>query len=278
MYSVVLADPTGPEVDGLVVIDTDTINVIKEGIKVWKKNIGSFADEYVDSDRKEIEFFTDIVLLCLSLSKLPSNYLELLKFRDAGSLMHNRIMAQIIADYYDPAIKMSITPQKNNAKKIHDFNIDQMKCEIKTIQSMGAHERGLRGHRLTDASYKSLVAAIRDDMDDAKKVGRDGMVFISSWSYKINSLLTAYFKNNLTLTLPIPTPGLTTLIMPSGHVSQDYYITFPTAQFLSIIESVLTFIQINGIAPIEMFLIREGLVHEAMTAAKPNSSAGYIFK
>jgi hypothetical protein len=278
VYSVVLSDPKGPKVDGLVVIDTDTINVIKEGIKIWKKNIGSFAGEYVESDRKEIEFFTDIVLLCLSLSKLPSNYLELLKFRDAGSLMHNRIMAQIIADYYDPAIKMSITPQKNNAKKIHDFNIGPIKCEIKTIQSMGVHERAMGGHRFTNTSYKSLVSAIRDDMDDAKKVGSDGMVFISSWSYKINSILSAYFKNKLTLTLPIPTPGLITLIMPSGHVSQDYYVTFPTSQFLSIIESVLTLIQTNGVAPIEMFLIREGLVHEAMTAAIPNSSAGYFFK
>ncbi|TVP41286.1 hypothetical protein [Candidatus Nitrosocosmicus arcticus] len=273
----ILSDPNGPTFDYLMQIDANTIDIIREGLDNWKKNIAPIADEYLGSDRKEIEFFIDIVLLCSSLFKLPKNYLELLKFRDAGSLMHNRIMAQVIAEYYDPKIKLSLA-RKNNTNKIHDFNIGLIKCEVKTIQSIGELEWILGGHRLTDSSYRSLVSAIRDDIEDAKKVGSDGMVFISPWSYNINSLFRLYFKNKLVITPPIPIPGTTTLVVSSRYISENYYVTFQTDQFLLNIESALTVIQTHRLAPIELNFVRRGFVFEATTAGKPNSSVGYSFK
>lgn len=53
----------------------------------------------MDDDRKEIEFFNDIILLAKYQSYLPQDSNYLLKAGDGTELMHNRIVAQILYEY-----------------------------------------------------------------------------------------------------------------------------------------------------------------------------------
>jgi hypothetical protein len=153
------------------------------------------------------------------------------------------------------------------------------KCEVKTIQSIGELEhRPLGGYRLTNASYNSIILAIRDDLEDAKKVGNTGVTIIAPWSYRINAILRMYFEKELLLYPPPPSPNLTMLVLTSNHVFEDYYVPLPRDRALSILENAFSFIQVYGIRPLIQVPIREGLTIQATTASRVGSTAGYSFK
>jgi hypothetical protein len=54
-YSVVLRDPAEVPYVNRVVIEDQTINLIKKSLIVWKDRIKQFAEQYLKDDRKEIE-------------------------------------------------------------------------------------------------------------------------------------------------------------------------------------------------------------------------------
>ena len=177
-------------------INDKTIVSINDALAIWKNKIYTFAYYYINSDRKEIEFFNDIITISKSLSVLPKKCLGLLEIGEATTLFHNRLIAQIIESYYEDDMAINL-PSSKSKQKIHDFEIKELKCEVKTIQSLGDIERDVgKGFRLKDKTYKSLSLAIRDDLDNADKVRNIGMVFLAPYSYNINSILCSYFESN----------------------------------------------------------------------------------
>jgi hypothetical protein len=222
-YSAILKDPAEVPYVNQVIINDKTINMVKRSLTVWGDRTNQFAEQYLKDDRKEIELFNDIVTLARCLSQLPDEYSSILKFSGATDLLHNRIMAQIMYEYYSLGFHLNPTPIKHTGQKIHDFDAsgynNTYKCEVKTIQSVGELEhRSLGGYRLTDASYKSIISAIRDDLEDAKKVGDTGIIIIAPWSYRINALLRVYFEKQLVLFPPPPSPNTTVLVLTSDRV------------------------------------------------------------
>jgi hypothetical protein len=191
-------------------------------------------------------------------------------------------MAQIMSEYSSIGFHLRPTSNKHTGPKIHDFDAlgynTVYKCEVKTIQSIGELEhRSLGGYRLTDASYKSVISAIRDDLEDAEKGGNTDVIVIAPWSYKISALLRVYFKRGLLLFPPPPSSNLTILILTSDHVFEDYYVSLPSDHALSMLETALSYIQVFGISPLIQVPVREGLTIQASTAPRVGSVAGYSF-
>lgn len=240
-----------------------------------------FAESYMKDDRKEVEFLHDIVALSKDISKLSSQANHLISIGAASDLMHNRIVAQLLAIYKDMGCSVNERPTADvNGGPVHDFNIEGLKCDVKTIQSIGDLEYvATGGLRLTSKSNSSLSSRIYDDVHKAiGQVGDKGMIFIAPWSYRINGLLRSYFSDKLLLYPPPPTPGLTVLILTSEKAFEDYYIAFQTERVTSEMQQVLEKIQLTGVTQVGMIPIRKGLTMRASTASRPGSSAGFFFK
>jgi hypothetical protein len=281
-YSAVLKDPTEVPYVNQVIIDDKTIEMVRKSVSIWGDKVNQFAEQYLKDDRKEIELFNDIVTLAKCLAQLPNECSSILKFSGATDLLHSRIMAQIMCEYYSLGFQIKPTSNKHSGQKIHDFDASGYntvyKCEVKTIQSIGELEhRPLGGYRLTNASYKSIVSAIRDDLEDAKKIGDTDITIIAPWSYRINALLRVYFEKELLLFPPPPSLDVTILVLTSNHVFEDYYVSLPSDRALSILETAFSHIQVYGITPLIQVPIREGLTIQASTAPRKGSSAGYSF-
>jgi hypothetical protein len=282
-YSVVLRDPEEMNYINHIPLDGPTISIVKKALETWGSRASNFAEQYVKDARQEIEFFNDVITLSKCLSNLPSTFLNILDFGEATVLLHNRIMTQIIYEYYSLGFKISLTPTKHTGRKIHDFETrgynSVYNCEVKTIQSIGEIEpRPLGGFRLTQKSHDSLVSAIRTDLEDAEKVGENGIVIISPWSYRINALLRKYFEKQLLLFPPIPCTYTTILVLTSNNVFQDYYVSFPSKYALTQHENAFSNIQLYGISTLVQTPIREGLTIRMTTAPKAGSSVGYRFR
>lgn len=282
-YSTVLKDPGEVPCIDQVIIDDENIEMIRKSLTVWGDRIDKFVEQYLKDDRKEIELFNDIVTLARCLSQLPSDHQSILKFGAATDLLHNRIMAQIIYEYHNLGFHIKLTSTKNTGQKIHDFDASicnvTYKCEVKTVQSIGELEhRPEGGYRLTDSSYKTIISKMRDHLEDAKKNGNTDVVIIAPWSYRINALLSEYFKKELLVYPPPPYPNITILVLTSDHVFEDYYVSFPTKLFLSIIEACFSFIQKSGIGSLIQNPIRKGLTIRISPASGAGSVAGYSFK
>jgi hypothetical protein len=282
-YSAVLRNPAEIPYVNQVVIDDETVNMVRNSLTIWEDRIYQFAEQYLKDDRKEIELFNDIVTLARCLSQLPNECLSILGFRGATDLLHNRIMAQIMYEYHTLGFHVKPTTNKHPRQKIHDFDVYRYnaayKCEVKTIQSIGELEhRSLGGYRLTDSSYKSIILAIRDDLEDAKKVGDTDIIIIAPWSYRINALLRRYFEKQLMFFPAPPSPNTTILVLTSERVFEDYYVSLPSDRALSILEDVFSFIQAYGICPLIQVPIREGLTIRASTATRDGSNVGYSLK
>ena len=282
-YSVVLRDPAEINYINHIPLDDQTINIIKMAVAKWGSRVSNFAEQYLKDYRMEIEFFNDIVTLCKCLSNLPSKFLNILDFGEATVLLHNRIMAQIIYEYCSLGFEISLTPTRHTGTKIYDFETrgynSVYNCEVKTIQSIGEIEpRPLGGFRLTQKSHDSLVSAIRTDLEDTEKVGENGIVIISPWSYRINALLRKYFEKQLLLFPPIPRTNTTILVLTSNNVFQDYYVSFLSKYALTQLENAFSNIQLYGISPLFQTPIREGLAIRMTTAPRAGSSVGYRFR
>jgi hypothetical protein len=280
-YSVVLRDPAAVPYVNEVIIDDKTINTVRSSLTIWGDKINQFAEQYLKDDRKEIELFNDIVTLAKCLSSLPDECLSLLKLSGATDLLHNRVMAQVMEKYHGLGFDVKLVSNKHTGRKKYDFDAlgynTLYKCEVKTVQSIGELEHiSSGGYRLTDASYKSVVSAIRDDLEDARKGGKTDIIAIAPWSYRINALLRVYFKKDF-MFLPTPSSNLTILVLPSDHVFEDYYVSFPTDSAQLILENTFTYIQKNGVIPLTQVPIREGLTIQTSTAPRAGSRAGYSF-
>lgn len=118
--------------------------------------------------------------------------------------------------------------------------------------------------------------AIRDDLENAKKVGDTDIIIIAPWSYRINALLRRYFEKQLLFFPPPPSPNTTILVLTSDRVFEDYYVSLPSDRALSILEDAFSSIQADGISPLIQVPIREGLT--IRIASRDGSSAGYSFK
>ncbi len=136
---------------------------------------------YLDTDRKEIEFFNDIILLAKYLFFIPQESNYLLKIGDGTELMHNKIAAQILYEYSQFGYQVDSIPKNYLLPKRHDFNVGEYRCEVKTIQSLGKLEKTLFGRmRLTEDSASSLLQGIIDDVEIAtKQVGKEGIIILS---------------------------------------------------------------------------------------------------
>jgi hypothetical protein len=112
----------------------------------------------------------DSVALARYVSLLGSKAENLLDIGDSTTLMHNRVMAQVMREYNDVGCNVDSKPQNFLGKKRHDFNIENICCEVKTIQIFGELERFVAGgQKLTDSFHGSLVNSFRHDLEKAKE-------------------------------------------------------------------------------------------------------------
>jgi hypothetical protein len=263
-YSAILNDRYICNLD----IDGATINTIRTILDIWRNNKVTFAQEYIKSDRTDIEFLYDVVALAKYASKLPKYCKTLLKVRESSTLMHNRIMAQLLHQYHSIGLQVNPKPTNFLNNKRHDFNVSLFRCEVKTIQPIGMLEyKSLRGLRFTAAFERTLAADIRDDLEYAREqVREDGIIILAPWSYRINALLTSHFKGQLSIFPPPPKPNLTILVLTSRKAFEDYYISFHTCQAQYQLQIAFSYIQAFGIMGTTQTFIREGFPFRASTA------------
>lgn len=258
----------------------DTVKTIKETLNVWGESRTKIAGDYVKDRRNHDAFLHDTVAFAKYISMLSADCKSLIKdVYDGKMLMHNRIVTQLLYEYKKLGYKIDPIPTNFLNGKKHDFNISEFRCEVKTIQTLAKLESSpSAGTRFTPSCKNSLVAAIRDDIEKAREqVGNDGIIVLAPWSHKINAILRKYFEKQLSVTPPAPAPNLTILVLTSEKAFEDYYISFPTRQAISIFESVFEEIQATGLKGIHFIFIRDGLTFSVSTAPVPGSSAGMVF-
>jgi hypothetical protein len=275
-YSVLLEDE-----HGVAILNDNELNKIMKILERLEDKLLIFAEEYSKDDRKEIEFLHDLVAMGKYISKLPSETDYLMNMGAPSDLMHNRIQAQLMAYYTDMGCNAPPRPVNFvNQNLKHDFNLANVRCDVKTIQSNGEIEHmALGGFRLSQKSFLCLTATIQNDIEKAQQqVGSQGMIFIAPWSYRINALLRKCFEGRLSLHPPPPTPNSTTLVLTTKKAFEDEYVTFNTAAVMSDLLATLDMMQALGVKNITQIPIREGLTMRTTTAPRAGSVAGYIFK
>jgi hypothetical protein len=243
-------------------LGTRLVHTINSMLSRWGDRRNGIAERYIRDKKNDYAFLYDSIALARHVSSLARDTENLLDIGDNTTLMHNRVIAQLMQEYSDLGCKVDSEPQNFPGKMRHDFNIENVHCEVKTIQTFGNLERFVAGgHKLTDSCYASLVLSLRRDLEKAKEqVGKNGMIILSFWSYKLNGLLNAFFNqhNGQTL-LPPPTINSTILTLPTREAFQDRYITLNTDHVVAELERVLSHIQSHGIDKIPFYLHREGL-------------------
>jgi hypothetical protein len=276
-YSAILKDEN---TIGFQATDEEINKVIMILDKLGERAV-NFAQQYMKDDRKEVEFLHDIVCMVRYLSTLPSEATYLMNMGAPTELMHNRIVAQLLAYYNHEECDIRVKPEPNKVgTSVNDFNVSRMRCKVKSVQSdieLLLTPLGVR--RLSEKSFRSLGAALQDDIDEAKEqVGNEGIIFVAPWSYLLNGVLRTYFSNKLSIYPPAPMPNATVLILTSQNAFEDLYVTFDTDSAYSELITAFNTIQFQGISNIEVMPIRHGLPMQATTAAHPGSNAGFRFK
>jgi hypothetical protein len=246
-------------------LGTNLVHTINGMLSRWGERRNRIAERYIRDKKNDYAFLYDSVALARHVSLLASETENLLDIGDNTTLMHNRVIAQLMQEYSDLGCNVNSKPPNFPGKMKHDFNIENIRCEVKTIQTFGNLERFVAGgHRLTDSCYASLVLSLRRDLEKAKEqLGKNGMIILSFWSYKLNGLLNAFFNqhNGQTL-LPAPTFNSTILTLPTREAFRDRYITLKTDHVVAELERVFSHIQSIGIDKIPFYFHREGLTIE----------------
>jgi hypothetical protein len=266
---------------GVSIIDQPTINMIRNALHIWKQDKVKFAQDYLETERTESEFLHDVVSLARYLSRLPPNCSNLLKFRDGSTLMHNRIMAQLMDQYHSVGLDINPTPSNHIGDKRHDFNVSLFRCEVKTIQPIGSiQRRRLGGFKFKPRFEATLLSSIlHNKLEEAREqVGPDGIVILAPWSYNINAIFSRVFEGRLLLFPPPPSPNTTMLVLTSERSFNDHYVVFQTDRVVPIMNNIFSNIQAFGVPDIALIFGRDGLPIRFTTAPRPGSSAGASYE
>lgn len=261
-------------------VGPNTIAIIQQILEKWGNRKISIAEQYRKDRRNESAFLYDLVALAKHVSLLHVNAENLLDVGEGTILMHNRIMAQILHEYENLGYVPDPRPTNFVDTKVHDLNLSDFRCEVKTIQTLGKLENHpLGGMRLTEFYKKSLIAKLRDDLTYAKnQVGDKGIIIIAPWSYKINAILRKCFENILSKFPPPLEPNTTILVLTSRTAFEDLYLLMPTDFVLSIFEEIFTQIEIYGIKGLSFNYISEGLIFRIVTAPVKGSYISMQFE
>jgi hypothetical protein len=276
-YSVIMNDRSMSQVE----ISDMTIDKIRTFMDKSRNHILRIADEYVTKDRKESSFFNDVVTLANCLSGLSAETDYLLKLRETTELLHNRIVAQLLNYYTQIGCQVNPKPIVHNKNsRRHDFNVQGLKCEVKTIQTIGEIEiNHTAGVRFTHEYAEMLIKTMRRDLEDAMdQLQAKGMIFIAPWSYKLSGVLRQAFHKEAVMFPPPPQRDLTVLVLESKKAFEDFYVPLPTAQALQLLTMAIHRIQMYGVKGSIFPMIREGMPMRITTSANPGSRAGYSFK
>jgi hypothetical protein len=262
-------------------LGTNLVQTINRMLSRWGDRKNGIADGYIRYKINDYTFLYDSVALARYVSLLGSRAENLLDIGDSTTLMHNRVIAQLMQEYSDVGCNVDSKPQNFLGKKRHDFNIEKIRCEVKTIQTFGELERFVAGgQKLTDSFHASLVNSFRHDLEKAKEqVGREGVIIVSFWSYKINGVLNAFFNQQQPLTFlpPVPSTNITILTLPTREAFRDCYVTLNTDHVVSELGRIFNHIQAHGVHNIHFYLMREGLTIRATTAPVAGASVGFTF-
>jgi hypothetical protein len=256
------------------------INMVRQALSMWSSRRAIFAERYIADDRKQIEFLNDVVAISRYLSNLPSESEILLKIGDGTLLMHNRIIAQLLYEYHKLDYDIDPRPANSIGEKVHDFNVSEFRCEVKTIQILGELEKTVnRTVRLSTNCERSLILKIRENLDEAiSQVGNDGIIIFAPWSYRLNAVLRSYFQRDLALFPPVLAPGMSILVLTSNLSFQDYYIWFPTSLAKSFFENTFSMIQGFGAKGFSINYMKRGIPIRVSTSPVAGSTAGFIFQ
>jgi hypothetical protein len=264
-----------------VEISGATIDKIGMFMDKSRDQILKIADDYVTQDRKESSFFNDVITLASAVSGLSPESYYLLDVGDTTELLHNRIVAQLLNYYNQLGCKISLRPIVQDKNSLpHDFHVEGLKCEVKTIQTIGeiemTHTAGLR---FTHKYAEMLIETFKRDLQDAKEqLDEKGIIFIAPWSYKLSGVLRQAFDREAIIFPPAPQRDLTVLVLESENAFEDFYVSFPTPHALRLLTMAIYKVQTYGIKGPIFPLIRKEMPMRFTTAAKPGSTVGYTFK
>jgi hypothetical protein len=244
----------------------EELDMLRLMLQDWGLAKTAIANRYINDHRNRPAFLYDTFALVRYLNRLSRASDVLAKINDDTTLMHNRIIAQVMYEYEQLGYVVDSKPQNFLIPRKHDFNVGNFRCEVKTILTLGKLERSPLGlWRFTDSCAKSLLSALYDDIAKAKEqAGKDGVIILAPWSYKINSVFLTHFENRLSKFPPALAPGMTILILSSDLAFEDYYIALPSARIESILTDALTNIQTYGMKGYMYTLFRGGFAISIM--------------
>lgn len=216
------------------------IDALDRMLDIWGQKRIPIAEGYLEQKINDYPFLYDAVGLALYVSRLGQHAYNLFEVGESTTLMHNRVIAQTMSEYASLGCKVNSRPVDFLSPRRHDFDVMNLRCEVKTVQALGKLERFvLGGRKLSSSTYETLTASLRDHLGKAREqAGRDGMIFLSFWSYALNGLLEATFRDEklLQTVIPPPTQNTTVLCITSFNAFLDYYVVLRGDLALSILE------------------------------------------
>jgi len=255
------------------------LQTLEKILQQWGALRVEIVNEYIRDRRNADAFLHDFVAFGKYLSSLPQNCEILVNdVNDGKILMHNRIITQLLHYYYSIGCKINPKPANRINGKVHDFDVGNFRCEVKTIQGKASIQGTNLGHRFNPSFAKTLLAGIKDDLDEAEiQVGKDGIIILAPWSHKINSIFRKYFENKLSNTPPKLQSNLTIFVLTSDKAFEDYYVSIPTSKIREELDSMMQNIQTNCVRGLSFAFIRDGLRLRLGTAPIAGSSVAIFY-
>jgi hypothetical protein len=229
-------------------LEPKIIDIADFMLKTWGEKVFNFFDEY-DENRMRMCFLVDFERLALYIQNL-SDIKDIRSLVDASNytqLFHNRHLAQLMVDYRSEGNSVDLEVAIPSHHRRHDFNVNDISCEVKTIQSLACFD--LRHHWLgfEEESLKRLFQNLKTVVANAiDQVGNDGIVFIAFLGLETNFILHEYFGS--ISPKQIPPPRKANLILksyiaagpPTGE--SERYFSFPLSTYNKDLEDLYTFL------------------------------------
>ena len=210
--------------------DQNEIQEISNWINDNNQKLLNIGTEFESYDRQIYFFLYEIIAIFFAMKTIPVKWKNqiLTDVKDATSLYHGRILAEIVANYKETTcVKLHPT----FGQRVPDLQINNILVDVKTILLTGKNR-----HKLMIQFADRLRKVIIEDENKKSQIGDKGSFVIGIWSGIINSIIYVAYKHGIisayddSVKLSKHVPPLTEkkviFVMPTTNAFQNVYITF----------------------------------------------------
>lgn len=227
------------------ILNASGLKILNDWITHNHDNLLIIANEYECFNRQFYHFMYDIVGLVRAISNWDKTDQDLIlnETRNAQSLLHNRVHAEIFSSYKNNGTTISLFPEKLNNSRKPDLKIENSFVDIKAIILTNRSK-----HQLLKQFSLRLEERIEIQETDKDQIGLSGTFFIAIWSGIISSTFYVVYnkmKNDKVFsgtklydTIPPFEKEKVVFVLPHPSAFESYYFIVPRKRAVRIAEFI----------------------------------------